>query len=119
MDLTEGARTLRKKQTDAERKLWSKLRRKGLGCKFRRQVPLGPCIVDFVCFEKKLVVEVDGGQHAGMERDIARGSWLCDQGFEVLRFWDSDVLKNPEGVVHAIAAELERRVVARRAIATA
>jgi very-short-patch-repair endonuclease len=94
---------LRTLMTDAEWKLWRALRSRGIGGKFRRQVPLGPFIVDFVCFDSKLVVEVDGGQHADNPRDAERDRYFTDQGYRVLRFWNTDVLKNLEGVLTRIA----------------
>jgi very-short-patch-repair endonuclease len=74
------------------------------GIKFRRQEPIGIFIVDFVTFERRLVIEVDGGQHAEEEKDkdIRRDEWLRTQGFKVLRFWDNEVLKNLEGVLETI-----------------
>jgi very-short-patch-repair endonuclease len=93
------ARVLRKSMTDAERKLWSLLRDRQLdGHKFRRQHPLGSYVLDFACLEQKLVVEVDGGQHAESERDRQRTAWLEAQGWRVIRFWNNDVLSNPESV---------------------
>ena len=102
------ARQLRKNLTDAERLLWQRIRYKQVdGCKFRRQQPIGPYIVDFVCFEKKLVVEVDGGQHAEKHLDDSkRTEWLATQGFRVLRFWNHDVLRHLDGVVEAIQQAL-------------
>jgi very-short-patch-repair endonuclease len=90
------ARQLRKNPTDAERLLWRKLRFWQVdGLKFRRQQPLGRYIVDFICLEKSLVIEVDGGQHSEqVAYDVERDIWLRDQGFNVLRFWNHDVLKN-------------------------
>jgi very-short-patch-repair endonuclease len=97
---------LRHNETDAERILWSKLRaRRLLGFKFRRQTPIGPYIADFVCFERKVVVELDGGHHAEAEqaaRDEQRTQWLVEQGFTVLRFWDNEVLRETEGVLEQI-----------------
>ena len=97
------ARGLRKRMTDAERKLWKALRGKRLeGLKFRRQEPIGPFIVDFVCFERKLIVEADGSQHYEGEqkqKDIERDHWLREQGFEILRFSNSDILTNTDGVI--------------------
>jgi very-short-patch-repair endonuclease len=102
------ARHLRRRQTDAEWKLWQILRAGRLrGWKFRRQQPIGRYIVDFVCFEKRLVIELDGGQHqdrAGEDRE--RDDWLAAKGFEVLRFWNNDVMQNLEGVVERINQEL-------------
>jgi very-short-patch-repair endonuclease len=101
MKNTPQARNLRKNLTDAERTLWQKLRARGLeGHKFRRQVPLGPYIVDFVCKSAQLVVEVDGGQHAEQEDyDRKREHFLRSQGYEVVRFWNNEVLGNLEGVL--------------------
>ena len=100
---------LRREQTDAERLLWSQLRRKQLeGLKFRRQQPIGRYIADFVCFEGKLIVEVDGSQHGEIaERDDERTSWLGSQGFKVLRFWNHDLLENIEGVWELIREALK------------
>ena len=84
--LTSIARRFRKKMTDAEFKLWKHLRNKQLGVKFRRQSTIGNYIVDFVSFESKLVIEIDGGQHAGSNDDKSREKWLTSQGFRVLRF---------------------------------
>lgn len=101
------ARRLRKNPTDAETRLWSRLRRKKLdGRRFRRQAPLGPYVADFVCFEARLIVEVDGGQHAERAADAKRTAWLEGQGHRVLRFWNNDVLGNIEGVVEAIRTAL-------------
>jgi very-short-patch-repair endonuclease len=89
--------------TDAERKLWFALRDRRLaGTKFRRQVPIGPFIADFACYESRLVVEVDGGQHFGSARDARRDRWLADNDFSVLRFWNNDVLRNLNGVLERI-----------------
>ena len=92
---------------DAEQKLWRALRSRGIGAKFRRQVPLGPYIVDFVCFESKLIVEVDGGQHSENKRDAIRDRYFIDQGYRVLRFWNNDVLSNLEGVLTMIAGAID------------
>jgi very-short-patch-repair endonuclease len=107
-EIREHARQLRKNPTDAERALWGKLRLWQLdGIKFRRQQPLGRYIVDFVCLEKRLVVEVDGGQHAeDANYDSDRDAWLREQGFVILRFWNNDVLKNIEGVMTVIVEKL-------------
>jgi very-short-patch-repair endonuclease len=96
---------MRRHPTDAERKLWFVLRSlKPLGFHFRRQGPIGPYIVDFVWYAGKLVVELDGGQHAEARRayDERRTAWLQSQGYRVLRFWNIDVLKTPESVGEAI-----------------
>jgi very-short-patch-repair endonuclease len=95
------ARRLRLTPTDAEIRLWSRLRRKQLeGFRFRRQHPLGPYVVDFFCAEAKLIVEVDGGQHA--DDNDTRTRWLESRGYRVIRFWNNDVLANTEGVQHMI-----------------
>lgn len=104
------ARHLRSNQTDAELHLWRHLRAARLGGhKFRRQVPLDGYVLDFACFESRLVVEVDGGQHgdtAGVAKDAVRSAYLESQGFRVLRFWNNDVLGNIDGVLQVIAAAL-------------
>jgi len=102
------ARELRKNPTEAERKLWKYLRLRQLGgYKFRRQQPLGSYIVDFVCLEKKLIVELDGGQHSiQINYDAKRTEWLETHGFRVLRFWNNDVLEEIEIVKELIAKEL-------------
>ena len=105
--LTPAAKRLRSDPTEAERHLWHVLRAKSLGVKFRRQAVIGRYIVDFVCFEKKLVVEVDGGGHCASQGDIIRDEWLNDQGFEVLRFWNNDVFANLEGVFQKIEERLK------------
>lgn len=108
--LKHRARTMRKDPTDAERIVWSLLRRDRLGLRFRRQFPLGRYIVDFVCFEKKLVIEVDGSQHLQTEEyDDRREAWLVSQGFKVVRFWNSEVFTNREGVAARIVHECLRR----------
>ncbi len=109
MSGTAHARALRKRSTDAERKLWRYLRQRQLDSrKFRRQHPIGPYVADFVCMEKHLVVEVDGSQHALQEeRDNACTAWLEDRGFRVLRFWNNEVLGNIEGVLLKIRETLD------------
>ena len=96
------ARNLRRKESDAERKLRSKLRsRQFINLKFRRQHPIGKYIVDFVSYEKKLIIEIDGGQHnqpLEIEKDEIRTKWLEGRGYQVLRFWNNDVLLNIDGV---------------------
>ena len=105
--LTETARELRNNSTEAEKHLWYVLRCKNLGVKFRRQAVIGRYIVDFVCFEERLVVEVDGGQHAENQQDKVRDEWLRKEGFKVLRFWNHDVLGNRESVVEKIMKYLK------------
>lgn len=106
------AKKLRKTMTDAERLLWQNLRNRELGgYKFRRQRPIGPYIVDFVCLEKKLVVEVDGGQHAGqVELDTKRSGYLKEKGYQVLRFWNNEVLKEIESVLTVILLSLDGNI---------
>ena len=100
---TERARKLRRTATDAEARLWSCLRRNLLdGHHFRRQVPVGPYIVDFICAAKQLVVEVDGGQHAARRaEDAVRTTFLRERGYRVIRFWNNDVLGDTEAVLEA------------------
>ena len=102
------ARDLRKTMTDAERRLWSRLRQKQLdGFRFRRQQPIGSYIVGFFCPEALLIIEVDGGQHASTEaEDEARTRWLAARGYRVMRFWNNDVLGNTEGVLLTIRSSL-------------
>jgi len=104
----ERARQLRQNATDVERRLWQKLRsRQFERFKFRRQRPIGPYIVDFVCLERGLVIELDGGQHE-MHRadDERRDAYLHSAGYRVLRFWNNDVTQNLDGVLQAIDAAL-------------
>lgn len=97
------ARRLRRKQTEAEKMLWAKLRNMQLeGVKFRRQEPVGIYVVDFVSFDKKLIIEIDGGQHNEVqtrEKDEQRTMRLEGEGFRVMRFWNTDVLLDLEGVL--------------------
>jgi very-short-patch-repair endonuclease len=98
---------MRLNPTPAERRLWSMLRDRRMPVfKFRRQFVIAPYIVDFVCFERRLIIEADGSQHAESEYDGRRDKFLDVQGFSVLRFWNSDVLENASGVFEAIFAEL-------------
>ena len=108
----ERVRALRTNATIAERTLWRHLRMKQIrDARFRRQFPIGVYIVDFVCLKARLVVELDGGQHgANAAYDDARSRWLESLGFEVIRFWNSDVLESTEGVVNEIAARVEARL---------
>lgn len=91
---------------DAESHLWKLLRRQQLGERFRRQCPIDRYVVDFVCLRRKLIVEVDGGQHAESSQDRVRDACLAKLGFRVLRFWNNDVLENSEGVYSAIQIAL-------------
>ncbi len=94
--------------TDAERRLWYYLRHRQIGgSRFRRQAPIGPYIADFVCFEKQLIIELDGGQHAvRKEGDIRRTEWLSSQGFRVIRFWNHQVFEDWDAILEAIAIAL-------------
>jgi very-short-patch-repair endonuclease len=107
---TERARVLRKNPTEAERTLWKHLRLRQLeGQKFRRQQPLGLYIVDFICIEKRLIVELDGGQHLEqVASDAERTAWLERQGFRVLRFWNHEVLKDIDAVIDVIRRALSQ-----------
>ena len=97
------ARQLRRDMTDAERRLWTCLRMRQLdGYRFRRQLPIGPYIVDFACLQARLLLEVDGGQHSGSSCDVTRDAFLRAQGFRVLRFWNNEVLGEPEAVCELI-----------------
>lgn len=105
---TINARRMRKNLTDAEKKLWRYLRLRNIGGnKFRRQQSIGKCIVDFVCLEKKLIVEVDGGQHSeNVAYDSERTTWLESEGYRVLRFWNNEVLEDVEAVLEVIVMAL-------------
>ena len=109
--LTTLARNLRKNMTDAEQKLWYCLNNKQLkNLKFRRQTPIGKYIVDFLCYERRLVIELDGGQHAekkNSKKDLIRDQWLISQGYHVMRFWNVDVLENIDGVIDSILRAVE------------
>ena len=107
----ERARYLRRSRTSAERRLWRELRQlKQIGCKFRQQVPIDHLIVDFACLSKRLIIEVDGGTHS-TDREVAsdarRERYSRDQGFRILRVWNSEVRENIGGVVDTIVAALE------------
>ena len=106
---TARARGLRRKSTDAETLLWNLLRNRQLnGHKFRRQVPIGAYIVDFLCFERMLIVELDGGQHQGLAGyDYERTKFLESRGFRVLRFWNNQIFEEMEGVQEAILIALD------------
>jgi very-short-patch-repair endonuclease len=106
----EKARALRKRLTPQEVKLWVKLRGlKALGFHFRKQAPIGRYIVDFVSFGARIVIEADGGQHGmpqGVSSDAARNAFLESQGFRVLRFWNSEIDQNLDGVMESILGKL-------------
>ena len=107
-DITRGfARHMRHDPTEAERVLWLALRgRRFLAWKFRRQAPVGPFIADFLCFEARLIVEVDGGQHAENPRDAERDRWFEANGFRVLRLWNHEVLSSKYVALDAVYAAL-------------
>jgi len=105
--MRQRAKNLRKQSTDTEIHLWYYLRANRLGYKFKRQVPIGNYIVDFVCLEKRLIIELDGGQHSDNQKyDMDRTAWLDERGFEVLRFWNHDVLQQTESVIEIIIQTL-------------
>ena len=104
--LTTLAQKRRREPTEAERRLWSHLRGKQLGVRFTREFPIGNYIVDLACRNAKLVVEVDGGQHAESEADLIRTKEIEAHGYTVIRFWNNDVLNNTDGVLTAIAEHL-------------
>ncbi|MGJ4963055.1 endonuclease domain-containing protein [Bradyrhizobium sp. HKCCYLRH3061] len=103
------ARRLRTAQTNAENTLWDKIRSRRLdGHKFVRQLPVAEYICDFICRERRLIVEIDGGQHSESKQDVVRDRRLAEEGYRVLRFWNNDVLGNIEGVLTLIQDELTR-----------
>lgn len=108
---TALARNLRAAQTDVERKLWRALRNRQLdGCKFRRQFPIDRYVADFACVDAKVVVELDGGQHADRsEYDAERTRAIEACGFQVLRFWNRELIDNFDGVVETIRRALHRQ----------
>jgi very-short-patch-repair endonuclease len=101
------ARDLRRDMTDAERRIWKHVRNRQLeNCKFYRQFPVPPYYADFLCRDRKLIVEIDGGQHNENTKDDIRTKFLESKGYKVIRFWNNDVLKNTEGVLTEIALVL-------------
>ena len=109
-------RALRRNPTDAEKKLLRALKEAFPGQKWRFQAPVGPFRVDFLCFAQRLVIEVDGGQHAeAVEYDARRTRLIEDEGYRVLRFWNNDVMENIEGVIAQISLSLREREGARSA----
>jgi len=107
--ISPHARRLRRDETDAERRLWSRLRNRQLGgFKFRRQETVGRCVADFACVECRLIVEAGGGQHSD-EVDRARTEYLQSLGWKVLRFWNNEVLRNTDGVLEAILRACDER----------
>jgi very-short-patch-repair endonuclease len=104
------ARELRSNATPAEQRWWRWLRRRPLGFKFRRQVPIGPYILDFACYEARVAIEADGEFHADQPKDLERDAWLHEHGWEVARYWNQVILRD----INAVAADIERRLSARR-----
>lgn len=106
--LLDNAKRLRTSQTDAEVRLWYHLRaHRFLGLKFKRQKPIGPYIVDFVCMEHRLIIELDGGQHAEAQTyDAQRDAWLAGQGFRVVRIWNDDALRNTSEVLEHVRQQI-------------
>lgn len=103
MEQREFAKHLRSHMTESENRLWRHLRARRLnGEKFRRQQPIGPYVVDFVHFGARLIVEADGGQHNDAPRDEKRDNWLREQGFTMMRFWNNEIMSNPDGVLAAV-----------------
>jgi very-short-patch-repair endonuclease len=106
----ETARRLRKSSTDAEAKLWYRLRELPIaGSHIRRQVSIGPYVADFACLAARLVIEIDGSHHGEgeqLEHDLARTRWLESQGYRVIRFWNSDITDNMSGVLETIYAAI-------------
>ena len=104
---TNRARNLRRNATEAEIELWLLLRDRRLaGLKFVRQQPIGPYVVDFVCRARRVVVELDGGQHAGSVHDPRRDAWLRARDYKIIRIWNNDLLCNPNGVLEMLVAEV-------------
>ncbi|SIO10736.1 Very-short-patch-repair endonuclease [Bradyrhizobium erythrophlei] len=103
------AKRMRREPTDAEAAMWRLLRDRRLSLfKFRRQVPFQDFILDFVCFEKHLIIEIDGSQHAASVRDLARETILMAEGFRIARYWNNDVLQQPSAVLEDILAKLTK-----------
>jgi very-short-patch-repair endonuclease len=111
MDAVRIAKKLRRNETDAEKILWRYLRNRQCGgYKFRRQVPIGSYVVDFLCIDARLVVELDGGQHAeAVAQDAERTKFLESLGYMVIRFWNDEVMGNVAGVFDSLTLTLSRR----------
>lgn len=108
--LRQRAKNLRKNSTDTEKHLWFYLRANRLGYKFKRQVPIGTYIIDFACLEKRLLIELDGGQHLDNQTyDMERTVWLNAHGFKVLRFWNNEVLQQTTSVIELIMQALAEK----------
>ena len=107
---TGRSRQLRRVQTEAERKLWYRINnRQPSGHKFVRQEPVGPYFADFACRAHRLIVELDGSQHAESAHDLVRDAYLRSRGFRILRFWNAEVYTNMDGVLETILAALDER----------
>ena len=105
----QNARTLRTNMTLTEQALWNKIRRKQLGHKFLRQYIIDNLyIVDFICLEKRLIIELDGGQHCENPDDIKRDEYLKNKGFSVLRFWNNEISENIDGCLEIIRQYLDK-----------
>jgi very-short-patch-repair endonuclease len=101
---------MRREPTEAEAAMWRLLRDRRLALfKFRRQVPFQNFILDFVCFEKRMIIEIDGSQHASSDRDAARDTVLMAEGFQIARYWNNDVLQRPSAALEDIFAKLAER----------
>ena len=106
--ITHKARQLRSHLTDAELRLWHRLRGKQLGIAFRRQYTVGPYITDFACTSLGLIIELDGGQHAdAKDFDARRDAYLQAKGYKVLRFWNNEVMDNLDAVLRVLWREIE------------
>jgi very-short-patch-repair endonuclease len=108
--IIQRAKELRSNLTEAESRLWYFLRRNHLGCRFRRQHPIGPYVADFACLRPRIVIELDGGQHLQQHHyDEARDKFMRERGFVVLRFWSNEMLERSESVLQVIWGEIESR----------
>jgi very-short-patch-repair endonuclease len=111
---TNQARRLRRKETEEEYRLWSDLRDRRLdGFKFSRQIPLGPYIVDFLCREQRLIIEIDGFHHSENISDTRRTEWLSSNGYSVLRFWNHEVTRERRAILETILAALNGHLIER------
>ncbi|PWI53957.1 hypothetical protein B5K03_16595 [Rhizobium phaseoli] len=111
---TRQARKLRQTETEEEYRLWGDLRNRQLnGYKFTRPAPLGTYIADFLCREERLIIEIDGFQHADNMSDITRTLWLNQAGYSILRFWNHEITRERRAVLETILAALERRIFRR------
>jgi very-short-patch-repair endonuclease len=108
--LRQFAKNMRHEPTEAEAAMWRLLRDRRLSAyKFRRQVPIESYVLDFVCFDKRLVIEIDGSQHVESQRDAARDAAIFAEGFSIARYWNNDVLQQPASVLEDILAKLAER----------